>query len=76
MTIDGRQPPFSDGMTLVELAELFRSLGATGAINLDGGGSTTMVVRHGDRQILANRPSDRTGERAVANALALIRRCA
>lgn len=76
VTVDGRQLPFSDGMTLVELAELLRSLGATAAINLDGGGSTTMVVRAGNTQTLVNRPSDRTGERAVANALAVVRRCA
>jgi exopolysaccharide biosynthesis protein len=38
------------------------------AINLDGGGSTTMVVR----QQVVNRPSDQTGERPVANALLVI----
>lgn len=76
VTVDGRQPPFSDGMTLVELAHLFRSLGATAAINLDGGGSTAMVVRRGGGLDVVNRPSDRTGERPVANALALVRRCA
>ena len=35
------------------------------AMNLDGGGSTTMVIR----QQVVNRPSDQTGERPVANAL-------
>ena len=76
MTVDGRQAPFSDEMTLVELAGLFRSLGATGAINLDGGGSTTMVVREGGRPAVISRPSDPSGERAVANTLAVIRRWA
>jgi exopolysaccharide biosynthesis protein len=65
VTVDGRRPGWSVGMTLPEAARLMRSLGATDALNLDGGGSTTMVVRG---QVV-NRPSDRVGERAVSNAL-------
>lgn len=76
VTVDGRQPGFSAGMTLREAAELMRSLGTPAAINLDGGGSTTMVVRRAwsgsVRYLLANRPSDPAGERAVANALAVV----
>jgi len=68
VTVDGRQPGYSEGMTLPELAALMRELGCAQALNLDGGGSTTMVVRGK----VANRPSDATGERAVANALLLI----
>ncbi len=68
VTVDGRQPGYSDGMTLPELAAFMRELGCEQALNLDGGGSTTMVVRGK----VANRPSDATGERAVANALLLI----
>jgi hypothetical protein len=67
--VDGRQAPYSDGMSLSELVWLFRRLGAHHAVNLDGGGSTAMVV-HGR---LANRPSDADGERPVGNALALAR---
>lgn len=44
VTVDGRQPGVSVGMSLREFAELFVGLGATSAINLDGGGSTTMVL--------------------------------
>jgi hypothetical protein len=55
-------------MTLPELANFMRELGCGQALNLDGGGSTTMVVRGN----VANRPSDASGERAVANALLLI----
>jgi exopolysaccharide biosynthesis protein len=62
-------------MTLVELAELMRQLGATEALNLDGGGSTTMVARRAGRIEVVNRPSDATGERPVANVLAVVRRC-
>jgi exopolysaccharide biosynthesis protein len=61
-TIDGRQPGYSEGATLVEAAALMRSLGAVSALNLDGGGSTTLVVRGA----LENRPSD-GAERAVGN---------
>jgi hypothetical protein len=66
VVVDGRQQ-HSDGMTLPELTTLFRRLGASEAINLDGGGSTALVIRGA----LVNRPSDATGERAVGNALAL-----
>jgi exopolysaccharide biosynthesis protein len=52
-------------MTLREAALLMRSLGARDALNLDGGGSTTMVVR-GE---VVNRPSDPGGERPVSDAL-------
>lgn len=65
ITVDGRQPGVSVGMSLQELAELLLELGATDAINLDGGGSTTMVVK--DKII--NRPSDQTGERPVSDAI-------
>ena len=65
VTVDGRRPGWSAGMTLPEAARLMRSLGARDALNLDGGGSTTMVVR-GE---VVNRPSDRTGARRVSDAL-------
>lgn len=67
VTVDGRQP-HSEGMTLDELADFMISLGCAQALNLDGGGSTTMVVRGK----VANHPSDATGERPVGNALLLI----
>jgi len=65
VTVDGRQQ-HSVGMTLYELARLMRELGSRDAINLDGGGSTAMVVRGK----LVNSPSDGF-ERAVNNALVL-----
>lgn len=72
VTVDGRQPGHSEGTTLRETAELLRALGAVDALNLDGGGSTTMVVRGpGGRLRVTNRPSDAAGERPVGNALAL-----
>ena len=60
------------------MANLFRALGATDAINLDGGGSSAMAVndpRAPNGHRLANHPSDSVGERPVANALAVLRSC-
>lgn len=45
MTIDGRQAGYSDGTSMVETADWLRLLGAHRGLNLDGGGSTTMVQR-------------------------------
>lgn len=70
VTVDGRQPGYANGMNLHELADLMAALGATDALNLDGGGSTTMLVRPPGRfePAVVNRPSD-GHERTVANAL-------
>ena len=76
--IDGRQPNYSMGMSLRDMANLFRALGATDAINLDGGGSSAMAIndpRAPNGHRLANHPSDSVGERPVANALAVLRSC-
>jgi len=43
MVVDGRQPNYSEGVTLDELAELVEDLGVETALNLDGGGSTALV---------------------------------
>jgi hypothetical protein len=43
VTVDGRQPEVSVGMTLFEATDLLIALGAREGINLDGGGSTTFV---------------------------------
>jgi hypothetical protein len=79
VVIDGRQAGFSVGASLRETASLLRDLGARDAINLDGGGSSAMAIADpgatsGFR--LVNKPSDKTGERPVANALAIVRGCA
>src|SRR5205814_2259812 len=64
---DGRQPGYSAGLTNFELALTMMRLGCVTASALDSGGSTTMAF---DGKLL-NRPSDRGGERAVAEALTL-----
>jgi hypothetical protein len=64
---DGQQPGYSTGLTNFELALTMMRLGCVTASALDSGGSATMAF---DGKLL-NRPSDRSGERAVAEALAL-----
>ena len=66
--VDGRQQA-SIGMNFREMADFLLSIGVWNAVNFDGGGSTTMVIR---RRIV-NSPSDRTGERPVANTLQVVR---
>ena len=72
LTADGRQPAFADGLGLDELAAMMIELGAFNAVNLDGGGSTTMVARTpgGTTARVENRPSD-GAERPDPNGLAL-----
>lgn len=64
---DGRQTT-SLGLSIKEAADVAQSLGMVDALNLDGGGSTTMAV---DGQVV-NSPSDAAGERAVGDALTLL----
>jgi hypothetical protein len=72
-TVDGRQSGYSTGVDLDELAELMLSRGAVQALNMDGGGSTTMAVRlPGDPEVsVVNRPSDGR-ERPVTNGLLIV----
>lgn len=65
VVVGGRQPYHSLGMTLPELAFTLRRLGVTDALNLDGGGSSTLVVRG----VVVNLPSDELGERPVSDVL-------
>ena len=68
VVIDGRQPSWSVGMTLPEVANLLISRGAWRAINLDGGGSSSFVWVNDNGSLVQNRPSD-GAHRAVANHL-------
>lgn len=68
VTVDGREPGISEGVTLTEEAQLMRMLGAVRAMNLDGGGSTAMAV-HG---VLVNHTSDSTGERADGDTVQVL----
>lgn len=75
VVVDGRQPFYSEGITLYELAHLMLTLGAKYAMNLDGGGSSTMVVVGQDgRSRVLNSPIDNYipgRERPVANHLGI-----
>lgn len=64
VVVDGRDPGYSRGVTLPELADIMVSLGAMTAYNLDGGGSSEMWF-NGD---VVNRPSN-GGERATSDIL-------
>jgi len=68
VVVDGRQPGHSVGMSLPELTALSRRLGLVDALNLDGGGSSTMVVKGA----VVNRPSDPTGPRPVSDAIVVL----
>ena len=70
VTVDGRNPPVSLGMTFAELTNLAGKLNLVHALNLDGGGSTTMVVKGR----IVNHPSDATGARKVSDALIVTHR--
>ena len=70
VTVDGRNPSLSLGMTFAELTNLALELNLVHALNLDGGGSTTMVVKGR----VVNHPSDATGPRKVSDALIVARR--
>jgi len=69
VVVDGRQPQLSVGMSLAELAALMLGLGCTDAINLDGGGSSTLY--HGKK--IMNSPSDGR-ERTVSDAILVLPR--
>jgi len=64
LTVDGRSES-SGGLSLYDLADYLLSLGAVEAMNLDGGGSTTMFL---DGKVV-NTPSDKEGERKVGDAI-------
>ena len=66
---EGRQP-FKRGLTLYELAKFMVEKGAYSAINLDGGGSSTLYVE-GKR--VSGRPTFEPNERKVANNLAFVK---
>jgi len=66
LTIDGRQAGYSLGLGLNDAAELVRILGFYEALNLDGGGSTTLYIKG---KGIVNSPSDVNGEREILSIL-------
>lgn len=76
ITIDGRHPNEARGVTLPEFAQFLQDLGAVDALNLDGGGSTTMWTQENG---VVSRPSgngefDPAGQRPVRTAVVVLPR--
>lgn len=61
LVLEGRNPGIAEGANLTQLAQLMQQIGCVEALNLDGGGSSTMLV-NGKETI---KPSDKTGQRPV-----------
>lgn len=61
LAVEGRNPRKAEGASLIELAEIFLQWGCTEALNLDGGGSSCLLI-NGQQTI---KPSDKEGQRAV-----------
>jgi exopolysaccharide biosynthesis protein len=68
LVVEGRRPGVAEGASLMQEAEILRHLGCKEALNLDGGGSSCMLV-NGKPTI---NPSDKEGERPIP-AVFLIR---
>jgi hypothetical protein len=68
VAVDGRQPGYSVGATFEESALILKALGAEHGVNLDGGGSTGVIVGTN----LLTRPSDATGERPIGDAIVIL----
>ena len=74
VAIDGKQPFYSEGMTIAEATDFVRSLGADDALNLDGGGSTTLVQATPSGPRLLNAPIHTKipmRERPIANHIGI-----
>ena len=77
LVADGRFKHQAEGLSLFELQRIMRWLGCTEAINLDGGGSSTMYVHNKPHGGVVNYPSDNgqhdhEGERPVSNAILVL----
>ena len=70
LVVDGRSSG-SYGLTLYQLGQQMQALGAVNAMNLDGGGSSTMWIKG---MGIVNHPTDSTGERPVSNAIVIMPR--
>lgn len=71
LVVDGRRSSHSNGAEYPDLGKMLKAMGAYNGINLDGGGSSTFVIKDGNGFTVRNKPSD-DKEREVVNALAII----
>ena len=77
LIVDGRRESYSIGATYALLAQIFHIYGAYDAINLDGGGSSTFLVKDATANKgfkTRNKPTDNTGDRKLPNGLAVVRK--
>lgn len=70
VAVEGNNPAGGEGLNLRELAELMKDMGCVSALNLDGGGSTSMII-NGNQTV---KPSDTAGERPVISAIIIKKR--
>lgn len=68
LVVDGRNSAYSNGASLIDLAVMLKELGAVNAVNLDGGGSSTMIIDDGGSFNIVNSPCDGS-LRAVYNSI-------
>ena len=79
ITVDGRAKGNSAGVSLWEFTKIMHYIGVNDAINVDGGGSTTLYVEGQNENGIVNHPSDngkfdRKGERSVVNSILFIKK--
>lgn len=78
LVVDGRQPGYSEGATLKELADLILEFGGHSGMNMDGGGSSTLVMEgKNGKAVILNSPIDHNipgTERTVGNHLGIFAR--
>lgn len=71
VAIDGRQPNYSMGASTYEVGQFLQHLGAYSGLNMDGGGSTTLIVRKNKKLLKLNSHAFGS-ERAVGGAMGII----
>jgi hypothetical protein len=70
LVLDGRKTGVAEGMSYAELSKEMIAAGCDRVLNLDGGGSSVMVLRDGEKFLVKNQPSNEK-ERPVANVLGI-----
>ena len=73
--VDGRQPIWSNGLQMKDMIDICLAAGCDRAVNLDGGGSTTLVGKVEGKTVVLNRPSDENNQpRAVVDGLLVVKK--
>ena len=72
IVVDGRQPEISNGASLADLAYIMSTFGCTDAVNLDGGGSSTLILKNEKGELVTENSPSAGALRAVANGLMVV----